>query len=137
MLKIFFIFLSLSINHLSFAAIEYFFGSSLFLLMTALGLWISNPLTHAVLWMFLKPFSLIHWTKVIHEIDYGSSNAVFSLVGSCLYVLKKNGWLLWPFTFYGIYICLQRESFLAIHHFVAIFLGILGASVFFNLFKRN
>lgn len=119
------------------AAIEYFFGSSLFLLMTALGLWISNPLTHAVLWMFLKPFSLIHWTKAIHEIDYGSSNAVFALVGSCLYVLKRNGWLLWPFTFYGTYICLQRESFLAIHHFVAIFLGILGSMFFFNLLKRN
>lgn len=113
------------------AAIEYTFGSSLFFLMTALGLWVSNPITHALLLTFLKPFAFEQWSRTIGEIDYGSSNAVFALVGSCLYVLKKNGWLLWPFLFYCVYICLQRESFLAIHHFVAIFLGFFSSALFF------
>lgn len=117
------------------AAIEYTFGSTLFFLMTGLGLWLTNPITHGLLLVILKPFSSFHWGNAISEIDYGSSNAVFALVGACLLVLKRNAWLFWPFLFYAIYICLQRESFLALHHFVAIFLGFAGTALYFHLAK--
>jgi hypothetical protein len=112
-------------------ALEYIFGAKLFLIVSALGLWMSNPFSHALLYLTLKPFSPSLWGHVLGEVDYGSSNAVFSQVGAWLYCLKKNGPLLWPFFFYALFICLERESLLAIHHFVGILLGLIAAMIYF------
>jgi len=112
-------------------ALEYTFGSALFFGITAIGLWLSNPVSHLLLSVTLKFSSPIWWERVLLEKDYGSSNAVFALVGASAYVLKKNAWLLWPFIFQALYICLQRESYLAIHHLVGIFLGYVASAWFF------
>lgn len=109
--------------------IEYNFGPIFMLATTALGLWLSNPFTKAFLsstLQFLKPES---FALTLQENDYGSSNAVFSLAGAYLCTLKNRGWLFWPICFHALYICFQRESFLAIHHFMGLYLG-----YFFALF---
>lgn len=113
-------------------ALEYVFGPKLFLMVTAMGLWMSNPLSHGLLYLTIKPFSPSLWSHVLGEVDYGSSNAVFSQVGAWLYGLKKNGALLWPFFFYALFICLERESLLAIHHFVGILLGLVTAVIYYS-----
>ncbi len=112
-------------------ALEYVFGPRLFLMVSALGLWMSNPFSHGLLYLIIKPFSPSLWGHVLGEVDYGSSNAVFSQVGAWLYCLKKNGALLWPFFFYALFICLERKSLLAIHHFVGILLGLVAAVIYF------
>jgi hypothetical protein len=112
-------------------ALEYVFGASFILLITAVGLWLSNPMTHFLLAMTLKFTSTYWWQQVLAEKDYGTSNAVFALVGASVFVLKKNSWLLIPFLFHAFFVCIQRESFLAIHHLVGIFLGYVVASLYF------
>ncbi len=113
-------------------ALEYVFGATFMLFVMAAGLWLSNPLAQIVLASTLKMFSAEAWQKVLVEKDYGSSNAVFALVGAAAYALKKNGWLLVPFYFHAMFVCYQRESFLAIHHFIGIYLGYFAAYYYFR-----
>jgi len=113
-------------------SLEFVFGPFVMLTVTAIGLWASNPVTHAILASTLKFISTNWWEKVLIEKDYGSSNAVFALVGTALYVLKRNAWLFIPFLFHALYVCFQRESFLAIHHLVGIYLGYVAGIWFFT-----
>lgn len=116
-------------------ALEYTFGASFMLLTTAAGLWLSNPVTHLFLASTLKFSSAHWWQQVLMEKDYGTSNAVFALVGASIFVLKKNTWLFLPFLFHALFVCIQRESFLAIHHLIGILLGYIFASLYF--LKKN
>jgi hypothetical protein len=121
------------LSFLVFAGIlEYTFGITFMLMTTAIGLWLSNPVTHLILASTLKFISNFWWEQVLSEKDYGTSNAVFALVGASLYVLKKNMWLFIPFFFHALFVCFQRESFLAIHHLVGIFLGYSFALIHFS-----
>lgn len=112
--------------------IEYTFGPMFMLMITAVGLWLSNPFTKAFLSSTLQFMSPGSFQQMLLEKDYGSSNAVFALAGTYLYTLKSKGWLFWPFFFHALYICFQRESFLAIHHFMGIYLGYVLAAIYFN-----
>jgi|GEM_PF-1948812 len=111
--------------------IEYTFGLMPMLLITALGLWLSNPLTKLVLASTLNLISPEKFANVLVEKDWGSSNAVFSLVGACLFVLKDKAWLFWPFFIHALYISFHLESFLSTHHFIGIYLGYAGFSWYF------
>ncbi|MCK6595844.1 MAG: phosphatidylglycerol lysyltransferase domain-containing protein [Bacteriovoracaceae bacterium] len=104
-------------------AIEYMFGSWLMLFLTSVGLWLSNPMTHVLLSFTVPSTSEAWWNSLLVEKDYGSSNAVFVLVGAMIFSLKRNLWLFAPFLFHGLYIVLQRESLLAFHHLLAMYLG--------------
>lgn len=112
--------------------IEYTFGPMFMLLITAVGLWLSNPFTKAFLSSTLQFISPGSFQQMLTEKDYGSSNAVFALAGTYLFTLKSKGWLFWPFFFHALYICFQRESFLAIHHFMGIYMGYVMAAIYFN-----
>jgi hypothetical protein len=110
--------------------IEYTFGPMFMLMITAIGLWLSNPFTKAFLASTLRVFSPESFQQMLLEKDYGSSNAVFALAGAYLFTLKTKGWLFWPFFFHALYICFQRESYLAIHHFMGIYLGYVFAVIY-------
>ena len=105
------------------AAVEYFFGTWIMLLLTSAGLWLSNPLTHFFIWLTVPQTSPEWWINFLQEKDYGTSNAVFALVGAVIYSLKSNLWLIAPFIFHAIYIILQRQSLLAFHHILAMYMG--------------
>ncbi len=117
--------------------IEYTFGMMPMLLITALGLWLSNPFTKMVLSSTLSLISPEKFSHVLIEKDWGSSNAVFSLVGATLFVIKDRAWLFWPFFFHALYISFHLESFLSTHHFIGIYLGYAGASWYFLQMDRK
>lgn len=126
------------LSFLVFAGIlEYAFGISFMLITMAIGLWLSNPVTHALLATTLKYTSDYWWQKVLLEKDYGTSNGVFALVGASLYVLKDNTWLFIPFLFHALFVCLQRESFLATHHLVGMLLGYIFSLLYFTKKKSS
>lgn len=117
-------------------AIEYLFGSWVMLCLTSIGLWVSNPLTHWLLSLTVPTSSDAWWNSVLLEKDYGSSNAVFVLVGAMIFSLKKNLWLVAPFLFHGLYIILQRGSLLAFHHLLAMYVG-YGCMQVYIAFQKN
>lgn len=124
------------LSFLIFAGVlEFAFGAFFMLMIKMVGLWFSNPVTHLFLAVTLKHISPDWWNQVLVEKDWGTSNAVFALVGASLFVLKKNSWLYLPFLFHALFICFQRESFLAIHHIMGLFLGYMTAGLFF-IFSR-
>ena len=107
------------------ALIELILGPRLFWLITALGLWLSNPLTHGFYALFLDKIAPRIWNSLLLEQDYGSSNAVFALVGAYALLLVRKMWLLLPFFIYGVVICFARQSWLALHHLLTLGLGML------------
>ena len=116
--------------------IEYTFGMSLMLIVTAVGLWASNPFTKLLVAPVLKIASAIEFNRFMESSDYGTSNAVFAMVGALVFGLKESKWLLVPFVFHAIYICFQRESFLSIHHLTGIYLGYV-ASYSYYMHKKS
>lgn len=106
-------------------------------MITALGLWLSNPLTHAFLASNLKFLKPEIYAKMLMEKDYGSSNAVFALIGATIYSLKSKAWLLIPMVFHAMFICFQRESFLSIHHFTGMYLGYAFMNWYYMLKHKN
>lgn len=117
-------------------AIEYLFGSWAMLVVASMGLWLSNPLTHWFLSLTVPSTSEAWWHSILQEKDYGSSNAVFALVGAMIFSLKRNLWLVAPFLFHGLYIILQRESLLAFHHFLAMYMGYICMQIYVSQ-KQN
>lgn len=105
------------------ALIEVILGSRAFLLLTAAGLWLSNPLTQALVQPALALLRPDDLPAFLAERDWGSSNAAFALVGAYAALLRRQGWLLLPFTIYGIFICVARESWLGLHHLLTMGLG--------------
>lgn len=106
------------------SCLEILLGPGPFLLLLALGLWLSNPLTHALLAMVLPWAAPAAWAATLAETDYGSSNAVFALAGALAGLLRRGSRILVPFALYGLFICLNRESWLALHHLVTLAAGL-------------
>jgi hypothetical protein len=98
-------------------------GVSFFLLLTMAGLFLSNPLTHAMVAPILYYFPDLLQNHFLLEKDYGSSNAVFTLVGGMGGILNSRSWLFIPFLVYAVLIAFSLESFLAIHHIIALYFG--------------
>lgn len=105
------------------AVIEALLGLRPYLLLLAAGLWLSNPLTHALCWALLSWSAPQAWAATLAEVDYGSSNAVFAMAGALAALLRQWRFLLLPFALYGLFICFARHSWLALHHLLTLGLG--------------
>lgn len=108
------------------AFIEVLLGRGIYLLLLAAGLWLSNPLTHALCWALLSWSAPQAWAATLAEVDYGSSNAVFAMAGALGALLRQWRSVLLPFALYGLFICFARHSWLALHHLLTLSLGWLG-----------
>lgn len=108
------------------ALIEVLLGRRPYLLLLAAGLWLSNPLTQGVCWALLSWSAPQAWTATLAEVDYGSSNAVFAMAGALAALLRQGRAVLIPFAVYGLFICLARHSWLALHHLLTLGLGYAG-----------
>lgn len=94
----------------------------------ALGLWASNPLTHAFLASFSQvldgtPIAASVASSIALEQDYGSSNAVYGLLGALTALVRKPFWLLMPFILNGLFLCFTKVSWLSLHHFAGLATG--------------
>ncbi|SNS10395.1 Uncharacterized conserved protein [Humidesulfovibrio mexicanus] len=105
------------------AVIEALLGLRPYLLLLAAGLWLSNPLTHALCWALLSWSAPQAWAATLAEVDYGSSNAVFAMAGALAALLRQWRSILLPFALYGLFICFARHSWLALHHLLTLGLG--------------
>ncbi len=114
--------------------LEYLFGSAIFLLITAFGLWLTNPIAWLLVENILKYFSVKQYQNFLTEIDYGSSNAIYAFAGAFAYSLKRPLWVLLPFLANAIFLCVFNESWLAIHHIVGLYGGYFMMNCF-HLFK--
>ncbi|HUP58253.1 MAG TPA: phosphatidylglycerol lysyltransferase domain-containing protein [Bdellovibrionota bacterium] len=94
--------------------VETLYSRALFLGLTAVGFWASNPVTA----LLLAPILAVR-----PELDYGSSNAVYAYAGAIAASLQAPRWLVAPFLFNGILVCLQKQSWLAMHHWIALGIG--------------
>jgi membrane associated rhomboid family serine protease len=108
------------------ALIEVLLGRRPYLLLLAAGLWLSNPLTQGVCWALLSWTAPQAWAATLAEVDYGSSNAVFAMAGALAALLRQGRSVLIPFALYGLFICLARHSWLALHHLLTLGLGYAG-----------
>lgn len=107
--------------------LEIILGSRVFFLITALGLWASNPLTWVTVEAGMRFFpSLISadaYGRFLKEVDYGSSNAVYAFVGALAAILVNPRALLVPFIVNGILFCVVKQSLLGMHHLSALACG--------------
>lgn len=113
------------------AYIEAVLGVRHFMALTLAGLYLSNPLTHGLVEAFLPYFPDLYQNHFLLQKDYGSSNAVFTFVGGMGCVFNKKAWLIIPFLIYAVFIAFSLESFLALHHLLALYMGyfmVLSAS---------
>ena len=90
---------------------------------TAFGLWLTNPISHLLVWITSLFIQLPQYDQFLQEVDYGSSNAIYAFVGALSYQIKKPAILLLPFAANGIYLCLAKNSWLSLHHLVALLGG--------------
>lgn len=115
------------------ALIEALLGLGPYLLLLAAGLWLSNPLTHALCWALLAAPAPQAWAATLAEVDYGSSNAVFAMAGALAALLRQWRSVLLPFAVYGAFICYARHSWLALHHLLTLALGYAGLRLWMAL----
>ncbi len=109
--------------YISGVMLERILGAKRFLILVAVGLFLSNPVTHAICYPVLKFFPNLYENNFLAERDVGSSNAIFTLIGALGILFVKNNWLFVPFILYAVFIAFSLQSFLAIHHLTAIFMG--------------
>lgn len=102
---------------------EVLLGRGIFALVTALGLWASNPVTHLLVSTFLTSLSPESYTHFLAENDYGSSNAIYALVGLLSAHSRNPGMIFLPFAMNGLFLCLSKQSWLSLHHLVGLALG--------------
>jgi hypothetical protein len=107
--------------------LELLTGRALYGAATAAGLWLSNPLTMLLAAGPLATLWPEGWQNFLHEVDYGSSNAIYAFVGALAAFLRRPWWLLVPFFLNGVWVCVANESWLALHHHVALFAGYLSS----------
>ena len=119
------------------ALIEVLLGRRPYLLLLAAGLWLSNPLTQIVCWGLLSWSSPGAWAATLSEVDYGSSNAVFAMAGALAALLTQWRAVLVPFALYGLFICLARHSWLALHHLLTLGLGYAGLRLWLALRRQG
>lgn len=103
--------------------VELLLGARFCLMVVAAGLWASNPLTWAAVEAVLRPLSAVTYSRFLAETDYGSSNAVYAAVGALAPILARPGWLLTPFALNGIFLCFAHQSWLSLHHLIALGCG--------------
>ncbi len=113
---------------------EVFFGVRKALPIIALGLWASNPMVIAILAPILSVFHPLAAQHLLSEVDYGSSNAVYALVGAWAATLRRPSIVIIPFLFNGLVVCYMKESIIALHHWVALFTGLF---YFKGVLKRS
>jgi hypothetical protein len=104
-------------------AYEAFKGSRLALAVIALGLWASNPVSHALVSAFRESLPAALYARFMTEEDYGSSNAVYAAVGALAALIAKPRVLLLPFVLNGLFLCFALGSLLSVHHLVGLALG--------------
>jgi hypothetical protein len=109
--------------------LEYLTGKRVTFIIIAVGLWLSNPIAVMILKPILQFFPEA-LNFLMKEADYGSSNAVYALAGAFAGILSKRKWLLIPFIFNAVLFLFLKESLLALHHLVGLFMG-LGITLFF------
>ena len=110
--------------------LEILLGTWFCFLVVAAGLWASNPLTWGFVELVLKPVSTITYADFLKEVDYGSSNAVYAAVGALAPLLTNPRWLLLPFALNGLFLCLAHQSWLSLHHLVALACGYFFCHIF-------
>lgn len=107
--------------------LELLTGRLLYGLATAAGLWLSNPLTVLLAAGPLAALWPEGYENFLREVDYGSSNAIYAFVGALAAFMRRPLWLLLPFFLNGVWVCVAKESWLALHHEVALFAGYLAS----------
>ena len=119
------------------AVLEMLTGPLLFGLATAAGLWVSNPLTLLLVSGPLATLWPAGYANFLHEVDYGSSNAIYAFVGALAVLVKRPLWLLVPFFLNGVWVCVAKESWLALHHEVALAAGYTAARAGYGRLVRG
>jgi membrane associated rhomboid family serine protease len=123
----------------------YFFGALVEALLPRLtfavifgaGLWLSNPLTQAILQPWLPRIDPTGYARFLAEWDYGMSNGVYALVGAFAAFLIRPGTVLVPFILNAVFLIFALNSWLSVHHLVGLFLGFsLTRIQFFSSAKR-
>ncbi|MBF0329166.1 MAG: DUF2156 domain-containing protein [Nitrospirae bacterium] len=105
------------------SAIEWIFGPRLFWILVVFGLWLSNPITHMLLGTALPLVTPEGYSHFLIDKDYGSSNAVYSLVGGLSAKISRPAILILPFALNGVIVCYERQSLLALHHHISLLAG--------------
>lgn len=104
--------------------LEIILGSRIFFMITAFGLWATNPLTWWVVETGIKILAAHMpseaYSTFLKEIDYGSSNAVYASVGALAALLIQPRALLLPFIANGVFLCVAKQSLLSLHHLIAL-----------------
>ncbi|MEW6055093.1 MAG: phosphatidylglycerol lysyltransferase domain-containing protein [Bdellovibrionota bacterium] len=118
-------------------ALELVLGPIFCGLVVSAGLWLSNPLAWALNAIFLKYYSSSQFHRFLAEIDYGSSNAVYAVVGALAPLLKRPGLLLTPFALNGLFLCFARQSWLSLHHLAALVCGYGLSALLIRMQKKR
>lgn len=103
--------------------IEVLLGKKWFWALTAIGLWVSNPLCWLISMTLVSGFSHLDFTPFFELKDYGSSNATYAFAGAFAGILRKPIWILLPFLLNGLVVSTLQQNILAIHHGVALMIG--------------
>jgi hypothetical protein len=103
--------------------LELLAGRGLFVASLAAGLWLSNPVTWLLVGGPMQTLWPEGYANFVAEIDYGSSNAIYAFVGGLSTCLRRPLLLLVPFFANGVWVCVAKASWLALHHQVALFAG--------------
>lgn len=113
--------------------LEWAAGHALVVVVTAFGLWATNPLSTWLVTPLLQRFKPSDVQRFLVEGDVGSSNAVYAIVGAVAAGLKNPALLLLPFAANGLYLCFAKNSWLSIHHLI----GLGGGYAFGWLWRRQ
>jgi len=105
-------------------ATEVFLGSWFAASVIAFGLWASNPQAVYIVEKLIGPnIDAATLARFRSETDYGSSNAIYAMVGALSGLLKRPMLLMLPFILNGLFLCIALKSILSIHHLTALFTG--------------
>ena len=98
---------------------------------SALGLWVSNPLTALLLVPVIRSVSSAELIRLNSIVDYGSSNASYALAAFAAMSLKKPAWVILPFFVNATVYSFLAQNWLGTHHYVALVFGaVLGKWAF-------
>ncbi len=103
---------------------EVYFSKTIYFILLSFGLWFSN--LSSILFIFLVSTVSQQpelWLQVIHNQDYGSSNAIYSFVGGLAALLKHPKILLFPFFLNGLLLVATKNNLLSWHHLISLFFG--------------
>lgn len=117
--------------------LELLAGRAFFLWSLAAGLWLSNPVTWALVGGPMQTLWPEGYANFLREVDYGSSNAIYAFVGGLATCLRQPLLLLVPFFANAVWVCLANESWLALHHHIALFAGWAAFRVLFVPRRRR